>query len=226
MASFRSKKEVVYELLRESILKGEYKPGSRLVIDDVAATLGVSQIPIREALRQLEADGFVSTEPYIGVTITAIDANFIYEVFALLDALEVICGRAASRLMSDIEFDTLKRKIEAMDASLDKPDMWSQQNKDLHLFICECARTGLVTKMLTTTLDHWDRLRHHYLKDVSANRIPTAQAEHKQMLAAMLTRDPDEVERVIHKHNQSALSSYHQHLKTAGHLEQKGDFGG
>ena len=55
---FRSKNEIVYQQLRKSIIQGDFKPGTRLVIDQLALELGVSQIPIREAVRQLEADGF------------------------------------------------------------------------------------------------------------------------------------------------------------------------
>ncbi|MCB0024918.1 MAG: GntR family transcriptional regulator, partial [Caldilinea sp.] len=50
---FRSKPEIVHDMLRSSIIHGEYRPGERLVIDEVAARLGVSQIPVREAVRQL-----------------------------------------------------------------------------------------------------------------------------------------------------------------------------
>ena len=80
---FKSKNEAVYDALRQAIIHGEYEPGSRLVIDDLAATMGVSQIPIREALRQLEADGFITIEPYVGATLTDINANFIFEIFTL-----------------------------------------------------------------------------------------------------------------------------------------------
>src|SRR5574341_1558334 len=145
--AFRSKNEVVYDVLRQSIIQGEYKPGARLVIDELAESLGVSQIPIREAIRQLEADGFVTFEPYVGATITDINANFIFEVFALLESMEITCSRAAARCMSDDELETLEDLIYNMDASVDDPDKWAQENKHLHLFICECAKTALIQKM-------------------------------------------------------------------------------
>jgi DNA-binding GntR family transcriptional regulator len=84
-----------------------------------------------------------------------------------------------------------------MDASVADPAQWSQENKQLHLFICACAEAQLITKMMQKVLDHWDRLRLHYLQDVSAHRIKLAQQEHKQILEAFRSRDPDEVERVI-----------------------------
>jgi DNA-binding GntR family transcriptional regulator len=216
--AFRSKNEIVYDVLRQSIIQGEYKPGTRLVIDELAATLGVSQIPIREAMRQLEADGFVTIEPYVGATITDITADFIYEVFALLEATEVICSRAACRSMTDEQLQALVDKIEQMEGSVHDPARWSAENTQLHLFICECAGMGLILKMTHKILDHWDRLRLHYLKDVSRSRIPIAQQEHREMLRAFRQRDPDEVERVIRIHNQNALASYIRHLQSTGQL--------
>lgn len=216
--AFRSKNEVVYDTLREAIIQGEYEPGTRLVIDDLATTLGVSQIPIREAVRQLEADGFVTFEPYVGATITEINANFIFEVFALLESMEITASRTAARCMSDDDLKTLEDLIYQMDSSVDDPDKWSKENKRLHLFICECAKTTLIHKMTQKVLDHWDRLRLHYLKDVSGQRIKIAQQEHKQILATFRTRDPEEVERVICSHNQSARASYIQHLQSTGQI--------
>ena len=214
---FRSKKEVVYDLLRENILQGKYKPGSRLVIDELAATLGVSQIPIREAMRQLEGDGFVTIEPYVGATVAQLNADFIFEVFALLEHLEIISSRAACVVMTDDDLRQLADMIEQMESSVNDPSQWSSENKGMHLFICRCAKTTLVLKMMEKVLDHWDRLRLHYLNDVFGNRIQAAQADHKRILAAFYTRDPDEVERVIYQHNQDALSSYIHHLQSAGH---------
>jgi DNA-binding GntR family transcriptional regulator len=216
--AFRSKNEVVYDTLRHAIIHGEYQQGTRLIIDELAATLGVSQIPIREAMRQLEADGFVTIEPYVGATITAINANFIFELFGLLESLEIICSRTAVRTMSEDDLKILDDLIGTMDLSLDRPEQWSQENKRLHLFICECANTALVLKMMQKVLDHWDRLRLHHLKDVFGRRIAAAQQEHKLILKAFRARDPDEVEHVIREHNRSALASYIQHLQATGQI--------
>jgi DNA-binding GntR family transcriptional regulator len=221
--TFRSKNEAVYDALRQSIIQGEYEPGSRLVIDDLAASMGVSQIPIREALRQLEADGFITIEPYVGATLTDINANFIFEIFALLESLEVICSRTAARCMSDGDLDTLSDLIDRMDRSLHDPEKWSQENKEFHLFICECGKNVLTMKMMQKVLDHWDRLRLHYLRDVSGRRIPAAQREHKEILAAFRSRNPDTVERAVRDHNQSALNSYLQHLQATGEVQMEAD---
>ena len=218
---FRSKNEAVYDALHQSIIQGELQPGTRLVIDDLAKTLSVSPIPIREAMRQLEADGFVTIVPYIGATVTEINAEFIFEVFALLESMEVICSRTAVQLMSEDDLKTLADMVNKMDASIDNPEQWSRENKEFHLFICECAKTVLIDKMMQKALDHWDRLRLHYLKNVFGFRIKAAQQEHKDILAAFRARSADEVERAIRQHNQNALAGYIQLLQKTGVMQER-----
>src|SRR5690242_5219433 len=92
---FRSKKDAVLDALRTAIIKGAFKPGARLVIDELAAHFGTSAIPVREALQQLQAEGLVIIQPYAGATVTLIEANLIVEIFELLEAFELISGRAA-----------------------------------------------------------------------------------------------------------------------------------
>ena len=219
MASkFRSKKEIIYDSLRDDIVGGHYDAGSRLVIDELAKQMGVSQIPIREAIQQLEADGFVTIEPYVGARISEIDATFIFEVFALLESMEIISSTLACSIISDAELEKLSQMISEMDKDIANPDVWSQKNKAFHLFICQCANTQLVMKMMVKTFAHWDRLRNHYLQGITYNRIAEAQEQHHLLLDAFQERDAEKVEHIIRDHNQSALASYSQHLEEQGHL--------
>ncbi|MCB8943733.1 MAG: GntR family transcriptional regulator [Ardenticatenaceae bacterium] len=219
---FRSKNEVVYELLHQAIIRGDYKPGERVVIDDVATKLGVSSIPIREALRQLEADGFVEIAPYVGATVTEISADSIFEIFGLLETMEAICARSACRCMTDAEIAKLDELVQQMDASMNDPENWSKLNKTFHLQICDYAHTGLIKEMMRKVLDHWDRLRVQYMKDVLGLRVEMAQAEHRQIMIAFHNRNADEAEQFIRVHNQNALAAYNNYLLAVGLLEKNG----
>lgn len=221
---FRSKNEIVYEELHRAILKKEYKPGDRLVIDELASKLGVSAIPIREALRQLEADGFVKISPYVGATVTEISADSIFELFALLETMEVICGRSACQRMSEEEIAKLDELVKKMDDCVDDPESWVGLNKQFHLQICDYAHTGLIKEMMQKLMDHWDRLRAYYMEDVLTVRLDKAQAEHRQMVAAFHKRDADTLEELFRAHNKNALTAYNKYLQAAGHLDE--DIGG
>jgi DNA-binding GntR family transcriptional regulator len=215
---FRSKNQVVYDLLHLAILKGEYAPGERIVIDDLAVKISVSQIPIREALRQLEADGFVVSEPYVGVRVTDLSADLIFEIFALLETMQVMCSRIVSQNLTTEQMRALEEIVDEMDKAIQEPDHWAELNKRFHLMICDYANTGLIGGVTRRILDHWDRLRLHYLKDVLGQRIEAAQQEHHLMIEAFRNHDGDEIEQLIRTHNQNALASYIEHLKFAGHL--------
>jgi DNA-binding GntR family transcriptional regulator len=205
---FRSKNALVYDALKDAILQGSLKPGQRIVIDELAHDLGVSQIPIREALRMLEAEGFVRFEAYVGATVTEIHAGLTHEIFGLLAALESMSSRAACLRMTDAQLSELDTMIGAMEALVDSPDRWSDENKRLHAFICDCAGMPLVASMMTKTLDHWDRLRRYYQNDVFAHRISAAQTEHRQLLDAFRQRNPQRAEQLARAHNQFALAAY------------------
>ncbi|MCA9949582.1 MAG: GntR family transcriptional regulator [Anaerolineales bacterium] len=216
---FRSKNEVVYNELHQAILHGDYQPGERIVIDDVASQFGVSAIPIRESLRQLEADGFVEIVPYAGATVTEISAYSIFEVFALLETMEAICARSACQRMSDAEIARLDELVQQMDGCMDDPERWVELNKQFHLQICEYAHTVLIKEMMRKVLDHWDRLRTYYMKDVFVGRVEMAQVEHRQIVAAFYKRDVDLAESLLQTHNQNALTAYNSFLQADGHLK-------
>ena len=210
---FRSKKDYVYETLRRRILEGELEPGARLVIDELASSLGVSPIPVREALQQLNADGYVVIQPYIGVKVAEIHTESIFEIFAILEAMEVISGRAACERMTDHELDELSGMIEEMEKLTGHPEAWSHGNQRFHRYLCARARSLLVEVFMNKVLEHWDRLRRHYFYDVFTHRVACSQTEHREILSALRSRDPDQVEAAIREHNRTALAAYVQYLE-------------
>ena len=203
-----SKRAFVYATLRADILACVRRPGQRLVIDDLASELGVSPIPVREALQQLSYEGLVHFEPYVGARVSEIHVELIEEVFALLAALEVLSSRAACVRMTDDDFAAMRTMLQRMDALVDDPEAWSQANVELHQFLAACAAMVLVPAMMSRALEHWQRFRRYFLEEVFARRITRAQQEHWQLLAALQTRDADHVESVIRTHNRTALAGY------------------
>ena len=204
----QSKKQLVCDILRKYIVSGDFPPGSRLVINSVASRLGVSQIPVREALQQLQADGFVSIRPHAGARVTEIHQSLIYEIFGLLEAAESISLGAACLLLIQNDLDHIGRLLKRMDTELDDPEQFSRSNIEFHMFICDHAQTPLVGSMLPRILDHWDRLRRHFLDDVYARRIHKAQQGHWELFDALRNRDVDQVVKIARDHNRAACASY------------------
>jgi DNA-binding GntR family transcriptional regulator len=217
LTGVRSKKDLVVAEIRGAILNGEFAPGARLVIDDLAENLGVSTIPVREALQQLHADGYVLFEPFIGARVAEIKAESIVEVFTLLEAMEVTSSRIACRQLNSAELDQLEAIVGRMDALTSDAEAWSQENRHFHEFICAHASTPLIASLIAKVLDHWDRLHRHFLKEVFVDHLPIAQKQHWQILSAIRSGNADRVEKLVRQHNQSALRAY------VGHARQKKD---
>ena len=208
----RSKKELVIETIRSAILNRELTPGTRLVIEDLAKRLGVSPIPVREALQQLEADGYVVIEPYLGAKVAPIEAESVVEVFSLLETMEVVSSRAACLHMTDADLKALEEMAKKMDELVGDPERWSVENRRFHSFICEKSGTRLVGLLMSKVLDHWDRLHRYFLNDVFARRLRQAQREHWEILTTLRTRNLDRTEAVVRAHARAAMTAYKRHL--------------
>ena len=218
LLTFKSKRELVYEFLRTEILRGTFEPGSRLIIGDLATQLGVSQVPVREALQQLQAEGFVVMEVHMGPRVAEIHAHLIWEIFQLLEALEVISSREACARMQAAEFEAMENRLRTLDDVDENSHQWSYENTRLHLCICDWGETMLVKSVMSTVLDQWDRLRNYYLRNMFQHRKESAQQEHWALFTALQQRDLDRVERIVRAHNRNALARYVEQLTAHGHL--------
>jgi DNA-binding GntR family transcriptional regulator len=213
-AAHVTKQQAVYRLLRESILRCELRPGARLVIDELARQFQMSIIPVREALRQLQAEGLVLSVAHVGGTVAPISHDSVVEVFTVLEGLEVVATRAAARRFDAEQIATLAELVASMDRAIDagSPGVWAEINTRFHLAIAEIAAMPMLLEMLQRAFDRWERVRRYYFSDVLIHRTRTAQAEHHELLRQMQARDLAGLERTIREHNQAALASYLAYL--------------
>ena len=112
----QTKQEFVYRTLRKALLACEIQPGERLVIDDLAKRLGVSIIPVREALQMLQAEGLVVNVPHVGAAAAPLSRESIVDVFSVLEGLEVV----ATRLLAERGSRDAVRALEPHRRGMDK----------------------------------------------------------------------------------------------------------
>lgn len=212
--SFRRKSEVAYSWLRDAIIDGTLPGGERLVIDDLALKMGISPIPIREALSQLQAEGFVIFKPHVGATVTEIYPSLAFEIFGLLEAVEVVCGRTVCEQQNEEFLNQLESLVREMDGIVDEPDRFSKANAHFHQQICQQAGAVLMQNVVTTVWLHWDRLRRHYLAVVFARQTHLAQKEHWELFDALRAGDADQVEEVTRRHNRRSQEAYRRYIES------------
>jgi DNA-binding GntR family transcriptional regulator len=212
-----TKQQFVYTTLRESIIKCELEPGTRLVIDDLARQFHVSIIPVREALRLLQSDGLVLSVAHVGATVAPISRASVAEVFTVMEGLELVASRAAAQRAEASDLAALVNVLSAMDQALESGSLqqWAELNTRFHLAISRLAEMPILQEMMQRAFDYWDRVRRYYFSDVLVHRARLAQTEHHAILDHLRARDLPRLEQAIRQHNQGAMSSYIAYLETA-----------
>jgi len=204
----RTKQAMVYDALRSAIMRTELQPGQRLIIDDISRQLGVSQIPVREALQLLQSERLVTNVPHIGATVAPISLADLTEVFLLMEGLEGVALEAVTARASDASLDALESLVSQMDDAVakDDGDAWAELNSEFHRRIAATADMPLLYDMTRRTLDQWDRIRRYF--GIFNKRLARAQHQHQAILAALRARDLEALHRLSREHNREPLAAY------------------
>ncbi len=193
-----SLREQIKEILLARILNGEYKPGDRLVEMQIAQELHTSQAPVRESLRELEALGFVESEPYRGTRVREVTKAELAEIYPVRAALEEVAARAAAqRLAGNVE--VLAAELAAMHQEAEKGDLYEQVRHDVefHRLIVEASGNRVL-------LEVWKSLRieaRTLISAIASELDPHELAErHRPVLEALAAGDGERAGSLIRQH--------------------------
>jgi DNA-binding GntR family transcriptional regulator len=182
-------REQVKELILARIVDGAYKPGERLVETRIAAELGTSQAPVREALRDLELLRFVESEPFRGARVRDVSLDELIEIYPVRAAIEEVAAREAARRL-DGKVAALEAELEAMHRAADEQDLHAQVEHDVafHRLIVEASGNRIL-------VETWQSLRIEARTIVTALRTGLDGHEiaerHRPVLEALRARDPE-----------------------------------
>jgi len=201
-----NKQERTYEILRDRIHTGVYAPNARLNIDALARELGVSPIPVREALRRLEAQGWVRFKPNAGAIVSPLDATSWEQTMVALAVLEGAATAEAQRHLRASDFTRLRKLAADMQGEQD-PVRFGQLNRRLHeVIVARCGNAWLLD-LLRQTHDRLDLVRSTmfaYLPE----RAAEAAREHARLIELLDGRDPAELERYARWHKLQTVEAY------------------
>jgi len=203
--------EQIKEELMESILNGDIMPGQKLIENTLAKEFGVSQAPVREALRSLEALGFVSVEPYKGATVNKIGREEMHEYFVVRSALEGLAGRIAAEKITDEEIMELENLSKEMIAAAKEGDYErrAQINQIFHNLIIESSHnTILINACKTIRLGSWSRATSKHT-NLDPELIAT---RHKNLIDLLKKRDGEGLEKELRLHISESFENFNQTL--------------
>ncbi|MBA3707781.1 MAG: GntR family transcriptional regulator [Planctomycetes bacterium] len=208
IAVFRTKQELVYRHLRDGIMRVELAPGSRLIIEDIAQRLGVSAIPVREAIQLLQSERLVEVRPHAGAVVAGITRDSVIELFALMEGVEMIAFRQAVAKATPAHIIALEPIVEAM-ASARKskdPDKLARLNRNFHVAIAAIAGMPRVEELTARLFDDWDRMRRHFLGGVALPGAEQSHREHAAMIRGLQAKDLSALLTLTQEHNRQALA--------------------
>lgn len=198
---YKTRTQLVIEILREKILSGEIVAGQPLRQASLADELNVSRIPVREALLQLEAEGLVTFEPHKGASATALSAAQVDELFELRAMIEGDLLAASLVNITDEALAQAEKILVNLDSALGKENAantWSELNSNFHNCLYSGANRPQTTDLVNTLNKNADRyIRMHLLW---AGGISKAGPEHAELLAFCQARDIDNAVAKLKQH--------------------------
>lgn len=199
-------RQAVVNAIRDRIISGTFPRGSRLGEETVAAALGVSRNPIREAFQILAAEGFIEIEPRRGAKVASIDAHRADEIFEVRQALEALVAGLAAERATPADVAELAAIVEEGEAAIARNalDELPHLNTRFHQHLCAIANNDI----LTGTLDQLSGIIRWIYAERLETRVRDSWYEHQRMSAAIAAGDAVTARRCAEDHVASAHAAF------------------
>jgi DNA-binding GntR family transcriptional regulator len=193
---FKTVGDMTYEVIRESILKGVFAPGERLRQDQLAGAIGVSRIPVRSALLQLESEGLITFHPYRGAVVNKLSADEMREIYELRSVLETHALRKAMGAMTSERLEHLDQLARELNEIADGEEFLARRMdffRELYDGAHQPRAIGMIERLRAEAGRYWLERRVEYV------RRP-GQRDHMQVLEFMKEGDTEGAVRWLEQH--------------------------
>ena len=197
---YKSKVDIVHETLLGDIARGAYRPNDRLVIREVAKQMNVSDIPVREAIRRLESQGYVCLNANQGAVVCGINQDDLVAIFQVKGMIEGYASRLSADYLKPEDIRYLrainnKNKV-AFEQGDDKE--YARHNTQFHLEIYNKNPSTMLYNMIVDLYQKWNVTKSVFL--VVPNRMEESYQEHEEIIRLLEEKRYDEIEQCVSKH--------------------------
>jgi DNA-binding GntR family transcriptional regulator len=182
----QTKQELAYQAVRERILSGEYGPGYRVVIDAIAEEFSISAVPVREAIRRLEAEGLVIFRPNAGAQVVPADPSAFYSQVMVLAVLEGYATALAAPRLGEAGLQRLTEITDSMVEAMERLDSlgFGRLNQEFHAVIYEHCPNRPLVELLRDVAHRLDAIRRTVFVQIPY-RGAASVAEHRELITMM-----------------------------------------
>lgn len=202
VSNYRTMQEIVTDTLRDAILNGKYPPGQRLVADELAKELGVSRMPVREALHRLQVVGLVTMVPHKGAVVSEVSEEEIIEIYHIRGVLDGLATRLAAPNLTPENHARLNEILDQMEAAVKAKDndRLLVLNREFHEVIWQAARAPRLHTLLRNLYDASQRFRNISL--LLPGRIDQITQDHRLIAQALAQNNVADAERFAIEHHE------------------------
>jgi DNA-binding GntR family transcriptional regulator len=201
-----------YRHIHAAIRLGRYGAGQRLVPETIAAEIGVSRMPVREAFRRLATEGLVTIRPNRGVTVNGLNVSEMQEVFEMRAVLEGLAVRLALPYITPRVMRQLEALLDRLDDGEDLQPDWTAAHREFHETLC--ALSGRPRLMRQIAGLH-SLVEPHMRVWVIADRPTSARAHHQSLIDALRSGDAQRCEETVREHVLVTVADVMKHLANA-----------
>jgi DNA-binding GntR family transcriptional regulator len=194
----RTLAEKAFETLHAAIITGRLRPGTRLPIEELAQLLRMSPMPIREAVRRLDAAGLVENIPHRGARVTELSITDLSEVFEARLALELPAIRRAADRFSSADVARAHACLVALhEMSDDTSAATAAAHHDFHFALYEAAQSAWLLRLIKPV---WETSERYSLQTPQCRQLAERRGEHEQIRDACAANDSDRAESALREH--------------------------
>jgi DNA-binding GntR family transcriptional regulator len=192
-------REMILEHIRDAIISGTLKAGSRVSEPELAERYGISRTPIREAFRQLESEGYLTVIPRRGAIVSEFSQKDVEEFYAIKSILEGYAARMACEKLTSKELERLQANNERLSELAEQDDIktFFKIHNDFHDMFIKAADNEKLRELITSVVTRFQRLRFMSLN--LPGRMKIAVQEHQKIIEAFLRKDPETAEMLVRK---------------------------
>ena len=210
MNAYLPLRDVVFNTLREAILRGDLQPGERLMELQLADKLGVSRTPIREAIRMLEQEGLAVTVPRKGAEVAKMTLKGMEDVLEIRGALDELAVELACERITEEQLNDLKKRKQDFEVSLKSGNLKQIAEADVHFHdvIYDATCNPKLINLLNNLREQIYRYRVEYIK--KAENHPILMEEHEAIYKALSKRDKQAAKAAIYRHVENQATAVKQ----------------
>ena len=210
---FKRKSQIIYEKLKENIMGGKYKPNQRIIISKIAKEFGTSEIPVRESIKNLEAEGLIQVIPYAGAVVKGFNLEALEKIYQVRTNLEGLATKIAAENIEEKDLALLEKIFDEMGKQVQdkRYEALGISNAQFHKTIYLISNNEYLCKYI---FELWDMsFRTPGIFAFAPERAEQSHLEHKKILSALKNRDGILAEKLIVEQKEHSLNALRRTLE-------------